>query len=78
MRTIVKMKPEYVKAIIDNPTLLCQIAEDNHKSISTIERWCSLNDTRLTMIPVVNRVREFLKLKKGVEIIENVKALKAA
>lgn len=78
MRTIVKMKPEFVKAIIDNPTLLCQIAEDNHKSISTIERWCSLNDTRLTMVPVVNRVKEFLKLKSGVEVTENVVAKKAA
>lgn len=73
METVIRMKPEYVKAIEDNPALMGVIAQVTNKSISTIERWCASNDSRLTMLSVINSVRDYLKLSKDSSITEHIK-----
>lgn len=78
METRTQMKPQYVKAIVDNPALLGAIAQKTNKSISTVERWCAQNHESLTMISAIQCVREFLKLDKSVSITETVNELKAA
>lgn len=77
METKTQMKPEYVKAIQENPALLGLIAQKTGKSISTIERWLTSNHQSLTLATVTKTVGEFLKVDKD-SITETVNELKAA
>lgn len=78
MEAAIKLKPEYIKLIQDNPALHGAIAQKVNKSFKTIERWCDSNDDRLTMLSVLDCIRQFAGLNKSVVLTHTVNELKAA
>ena len=78
MESAIKLKPEYIKLIQDNPALHGAIAQKVNKSLKTIERWCDSNDDRLTMLSVLDCIRQYKGLSKSVILTHTVNELKAA
>ena len=78
MESTIKLKPEYIKLIQDNPALHGAIAQKVNKSLKTIERWCDSNDDRLTMLSVLDCIRQYKGLAKSVVLTHTVNELKAA
>lgn len=69
----IRLKEEFVTAIKANPQLMGTIAQKLNKSTKTIERWCTTNDEKLTMLTVINCIREFKGLPKTAVLTINTK-----
>ena len=72
MPTTIKLLPEFLQAIQDNPALQGIIAQRTSKSNATIIRWCKINASQLTMLSVLICIREFLQLPKDFVLTEHV------
>ena len=72
MATVIRLMPEYVRAIQENPELQGLIAQRTYKSTGTILRWCKINASQLTMLSVLISIREFLHMQKDTVLTEHV------
>jgi hypothetical protein len=71
--TVIRLKPEFVQAILADEELRAKVAEACEKSSITIYRWCHSNDSRLTMLSALVVIREYMKLGKDAVITHHVK-----
>lgn len=76
--TAIRLKEEYREEILANPELQGKVAGASIKSVATINRWCKDNAEQLTMLSVLNAIREYKKLGKDVSLTEQVQIKKAA
>jgi hypothetical protein len=72
MATVIRLMPEYVRAIQENPGLQGLIAQHTYKSTQTILRWCKINASQLTMLSVLICIRQYLHMQKDTVITEHV------
>lgn len=70
--TVIRLKQEYREDILGNAELQGKVAGAAGKAVNTIYRWCRDNDQRLTMLSVLNAIREFKKLGKDIALTEHV------
>jgi hypothetical protein len=72
MGTVIRLMPEYILAIQENPGLQGLIAQRTKKSTTTILRWCKVNASQLTMLSVLISIREYLHMAKDSVLTEHV------
>lgn len=72
MATVIRLMPEYIRAIQENPELQGLIAQRTYKSTGTILRWCKINASQLTMLSVPISIRESLHMAKDTVLTEHV------
>lgn len=70
--TGIRLKQEYRDEILSNPELQGKVAAACGKSVNTIYRWCRENAQQLTMLSVLNAIREFKNLNKEVSLTEEI------
>lgn len=70
--SVIRLKEEYREEILGNPELQGKVAGACGKSVNTIYRWCRENAQQLTMLSVLNAIREFKKLGKEISLTEHV------
>lgn len=70
--TAIRLKEEYREAILSSPELQGKVAGASMKSVATIYRWCKENAEQLTMLSVLNAIREYKKLGKDVSLTEQI------
>lgn len=76
--TVIRLKEEYRDEILANPELQGKVASASMKSVATINRWCKDNAQQLTMLSVLNAIREYKKLSKDVSLTAHVEKEKVA
>ena len=70
---VMRLKKEYIDAILSNPQLQGNIAAaTNKKSTFTVYRWCLSNAEQLIMLSVLNCIKDFLSLPKNTVLTEMV------
>lgn len=76
--TAKRLKKKYRDAILSDPTLHGLVASAANKSFNTVFRWCKNNSEDLTMIAVLNTVKQHLGLKSTEMLVEDVTLQEAA
>lgn len=75
--TVIRVKEEYRNEILDNQEFQGKVASSCGKSVATVIRWCKENAQQLTMLSVLNAIREFKKLGKDTQLTEHVTLVEA-
>lgn len=70
--SVIRLKEEYRDEILANPELQGKVAGACGKSVATINRWSKDNAQQLTMLSVLNAIRDFKKLGKDIALTEHV------
>lgn len=59
----IRVKEEYREAILKDEELRAHIAKKCNKSGNTVYRWCKDNSEMLTMLPALDAIKDYMKVK---------------
>lgn len=78
MQKVLRLKATYRELILSDAALQGKVAAATNKSFITIYRWCKSNAPELTMLSVINTIKEHQQLSKTAELTEMVNVQKKA
>ncbi len=76
--TVIRLKPEFIQHIMASPELQGKVAAVSNKSVNTVYRWCRANAPQLTMLCVLQTIRQHVGVPANVPLTAHVPAAAAA
>lgn len=70
--TVIRLKPEYIAQILASPELQGKVAAVSNKSVNTVYRWCRANAPQLTMLCVLQTIRQHVGVPAHVPLTAHV------
>jgi len=75
--TVIRLKPEYIAQILASPELQGKVAAVSNKSVNTVYRWCRANAPQLTMLCVLQTIRQHVGVPAHVPLTAHIPAAAA-